>query len=157
MKSKLFTSFFAFVFFSTFPLASASEGLDWRDRPASLKTSIDRAYNELARVSDGNWRMNGQKQYYIACTSQYAVAKHIINSDASRKDFYFLEIGAGGFQWGDEMATRGVQRISEYYYIFINGDLDMAAEQLVAISHAARLKMPSMKISEFIHEWEENS
>jgi len=56
-----------------------------------------------------------------------------------------------------EMATRGVQRISEYYYLFINGDLDMAAEQFVAISHAARLKMPSMKISEFIHEWEENS
>jgi len=56
-----------------------------------------------------------------------------------------------------EMATREVQRISEYDYIIINDDLDMAAEQLVAISHAARLKMPSMKISEFIHEWEENS
>jgi len=56
-----------------------------------------------------------------------------------------------------EMATREVQRISEYDYLIINDDLDMAAEQLVAISHAARLKMPSMKISEFIHEWEENS
>lgn len=56
-----------------------------------------------------------------------------------------------------EMATREVQRISEYDYLIINDDLDVAAEQLVAISHAARLKMPSMKISEFIHEWEENS
>jgi guanylate kinase len=56
-----------------------------------------------------------------------------------------------------EMATREVQRISEYDYLIINDDLDIAAEQLVEISHAARLKMPSIKISEFIHEWEENS
>ncbi len=56
-----------------------------------------------------------------------------------------------------EMATREVQRISEYDYLIINDDLDIAAEQLTAISHAARLKMPSIKISEFIHEWEENS
>ncbi len=56
-----------------------------------------------------------------------------------------------------EMATREVQRISEYDYLIINDDLDVAAEQLVSISHAARLKMPSMKINEFIHEWEENS
>lgn len=56
-----------------------------------------------------------------------------------------------------EMATREVQRISEYDYLIINDDLDVAAEQLVEISHAARLKMPSIKISEFIHEWEENS
>jgi guanylate kinase len=56
-----------------------------------------------------------------------------------------------------EMATREVQRISEYDYLIINDDLDAAAEELVTISHVARLKMPSMKISEFIHEWEENS
>lgn len=56
-----------------------------------------------------------------------------------------------------QMATREVQRISEYDYLIINDDLDVAAVQLVAISHAARLKMPSMKISEFIHEWEANS
>lgn len=54
------------------------------------------------------------------------------------------------------MATREVQRISEYDYLIINDDLDVAAEQLVSISKAARLKLPSMKISEFIHEWEEN-
>lgn len=56
-----------------------------------------------------------------------------------------------------KMATREVQRISEYDYLIINDDLDVAAVQLIEISHAARLKMPSMKISEFIHEWEANS
>ncbi len=56
-----------------------------------------------------------------------------------------------------EMATREVQRISEYDYLIINDDLDQAAEQLVDIAHAARLKMPSMQISEFIHQWEANA
>jgi len=56
-----------------------------------------------------------------------------------------------------EMATREVQRISEYDYLVINDDLDLAAEQLISIAHASRLKMPSIKISEFIHEWEEES
>jgi len=56
-----------------------------------------------------------------------------------------------------EMATREVQRITEYDYLVINDDLDTAAQELVSIACASRLKMPSMQISEFIHEWEENS
>jgi len=56
-----------------------------------------------------------------------------------------------------EMATKEVQRISEYDYIVINDDLDLAATQLVSIAQAARLKLPSMQISEFIHDWEENA
>ena len=55
-----------------------------------------------------------------------------------------------------QMATREVQRISEYDYIVINDDLDLAANELIYIAHASRLKMPSMEISEFIHEWEFN-
>jgi len=53
-----------------------------------------------------------------------------------------------------EMAAREVQRISEYDYLIINDDLDLAAKQLKDIAHAARLKMPSIEISEFIHVWE---
>ncbi len=53
-----------------------------------------------------------------------------------------------------EMATREVQRISEYDYLIINDDLDEAAKQLIDIAHAARLKMPSISISEFIRTWE---
>jgi len=56
-----------------------------------------------------------------------------------------------------EMATKEVQRISEYDYIVINDDLDLAAEQLISIAQASRLKLPSMQISEFIHDWEENA
>jgi len=53
-----------------------------------------------------------------------------------------------------EMAKREVQRISEYDYLIINDDLNTAAQQLISIAKAARLKIPSIAISEFIHVWE---
>jgi len=56
-----------------------------------------------------------------------------------------------------EVAAREVQRISEYDYLIINDDLDLAASQLVDIANTARLKMPSIQISEFIHAWEANA
>ncbi len=54
-----------------------------------------------------------------------------------------------------EMAKREVQRISEYDYLVINDDLDEAAAILVNIAKAARMKIPSMKISEFVLNWED--
>ena len=54
-----------------------------------------------------------------------------------------------------QMAKREVQRISEYDYLVINDDLDEAADVLVNIAKAARMKIPSMKISEFVLNWED--
>ena len=53
-----------------------------------------------------------------------------------------------------EMAKREVQRISEYDYLIINDDLDEAAKVLVNIAKAARMKIPSLQINEFVHQWE---
>lgn len=53
-----------------------------------------------------------------------------------------------------DMAKREVQRISEYDYLIINDDLDEAAEYLISIANAARLKVPSLQISRFVQEWE---
>ncbi len=53
-----------------------------------------------------------------------------------------------------EMAKREVQRISEYDYLIINDDLDEAAEILISISKAARMKIPTLQINEFVYNWE---
>ncbi len=39
----------------------------------------------------------------------------------------------------------------------INDNVDLAATQLISIAQASRLKLPSMEISEFIHDGEVNS
>ncbi len=53
------------------------------------------------------------------------------------------------------MAKREIQRISEYDYIVVNDDLDMAAEVLKQIAITARLKIPHDKINDFVQKWED--
>lgn len=53
-----------------------------------------------------------------------------------------------------EMAKREIQRISEYDFMIINDNLEEAGEVLVNIAKAARMKIPSMQINEFVYEWE---
>jgi len=52
-----------------------------------------------------------------------------------------------------DMATREVQRISEYDFLIVNDDLEQAAEVLVTIAKAARMKIPTQSINEFVQMW----
>jgi len=54
-----------------------------------------------------------------------------------------------------KMAKREIQRISEYDYMIINDDIDVAAKTLKLIAKAARMKIPSEEINSFIQEWED--
>ncbi len=56
-----------------------------------------------------------------------------------------------------KMAKREIQRISEFDYLIINEDLDQAAKHLTRIAKAAKLKIPSIDISNFIRQWEEDA
>lgn len=53
-----------------------------------------------------------------------------------------------------EMAKREVQRISEYNFLVVNDNLDEAAEILISIAKAARMKIPTLQINEFVQTWE---
>lgn len=53
-----------------------------------------------------------------------------------------------------EMAKREVQRISEYDFLVVNDNLDEAAEILISIAKAARMKIPTLQINEFVQMWE---
>jgi guanylate kinase len=53
-----------------------------------------------------------------------------------------------------EMAKREVQRISEYDFLIVNDNLEEAAEVLVSIAKAARMKIPTFQINEFVQTWE---
>jgi len=54
-----------------------------------------------------------------------------------------------------KMAKREVQRISEYDYLIINDDLEMAASVLKQIAITARIKIPTDKVNEFVQKWED--
>jgi len=56
-----------------------------------------------------------------------------------------------------EMAKREVQRISEYDFLVVNDNLEEASEILISIAKAARMKIPTLQINEFVQKWEEQS
>jgi len=54
-----------------------------------------------------------------------------------------------------KMARREIQRTSEYDYLVINDDLDVAANVLRQIAITARLKIPHDRINNFVQKWED--
>jgi len=53
------------------------------------------------------------------------------------------------------MAKREIQRTSEYDYVIINDDIDMAASVLKQIAITARIKIPTDRINAFVQKWED--
>ncbi|MBN2782266.1 MAG: guanylate kinase [Campylobacterales bacterium] len=53
------------------------------------------------------------------------------------------------------MAKMEIQRISEYDFVVVNDDLDVAADVLKQIAKTARLKIPVEKINNFVNNWED--
>jgi len=54
-----------------------------------------------------------------------------------------------------KMAKREIQRTSEYDFVIINDDFDLAANVLKQIAKTARIKVPTHRINEFVQEWED--
>ena len=54
-----------------------------------------------------------------------------------------------------KMGKREIQRISEYDYLVVNDNLDIAASVLRQIAITARLKIPHDKINAFVQVWED--
>ena len=54
-----------------------------------------------------------------------------------------------------KMAKKEIQRVTEYDYIVVNDDLDLAADVLRQIAITARLKIPHDKINDFVQKWED--
>lgn len=53
------------------------------------------------------------------------------------------------------MAKREIQRVTEYDFLVINDNLEIAAQALRTIANAARIKIPNDIINEFVHAWED--
>ncbi len=54
-----------------------------------------------------------------------------------------------------KMAKREIQRMSEYDYLIVNDDLELAASVLKQIARTARIKIPTQRINEFVQNWED--
>jgi guanylate kinase len=54
-----------------------------------------------------------------------------------------------------KMARKEIQRVSEYEYLLINDDLEIAADKLRIIATTARFKKSNDEINRFVNQWED--
>lgn len=83
---------------------SAYNGLKWQDRPTEIQNKISQTFSYLSSKSGGTWLFNGSEYYIHADVDTEKLAKHLMTSNPNQKEFYFLDIGAGNFEWGDHLA-----------------------------------------------------
>jgi hypothetical protein len=91
---------------SSTPLLSQNN-LHWLDRPADICDAIDKAFRSAASDTKSAWGItNGQNDYFAFGISQVALMKKIILEQYhQKKEFYFLDIGAGNFQSINHMSA----------------------------------------------------
>jgi SAM-dependent methyltransferase len=78
--------------------------LKWQDRPDNLKSREQEIFKILAHQVMSHWEYNGSEFYTIMDVAEEKLIHHLITSNHMQKEFYFLDIGAGKFQWGNSLA-----------------------------------------------------
>lgn len=78
---------------------STYKGLKWQDRPPEVQIKIDETFSSLS-----SWLENGKDNYFLVDVDAIKLAKYLMTSNPTQKEFYFLDLGAGNFQWGDNLA-----------------------------------------------------
>lgn len=84
----------------------SSPYLCWKDRPQEINQAISKAFQDIMHCTQSEWgRYNGEDEYNICGIKEHKLMRKIIrDAPAEIKDFYALDIGAGNFQWGRELA-----------------------------------------------------
>lgn len=73
-------------------------------RPAYIQTAIDERFTKLAAKEKSKWGYNGRKVYELCAVNEHKLLANLIENNASQKDFYVIDIGAGDYQWVNAVA-----------------------------------------------------
>lgn len=80
--------------------------LNHENRPLSVQNKIDDVFNKLKINTKPKdcWNYDGSDFYEILGVNDHAIIKKIIKESPSpQTDFYFIDIGAGNFSWGNNL------------------------------------------------------
>ena len=75
--------------------------LNYTQRPESVQSKIDLLFNMQSKSSKSNWGVNGASSYEICGVDDERLILNRVESSPEQKDFYFLDVGAGMYQWVD--------------------------------------------------------
>ena len=80
--------------------------LSWKERTLEINRAISRAFQAIVNDTTSKWGLfNGSDTYQIGDIKEHKLMRQIIRGASSgTKDFYALDIGAGNYQWGRQLA-----------------------------------------------------
>lgn len=75
-------------------------------RPQDAQDAIEQSFQELLEAPAGvsAWGYNGEEKYEIFGDDHRIAQKIITEAPLTQTEFYFMDIGAGDFQWGRSLA-----------------------------------------------------
>jgi hypothetical protein len=116
------------LFCLAMPSAKA-DGLSYKDRPSEIQKKVDEVFNKLASDEESKWSENGKNKYYICrIDDEKLIMDIILSAPVEQKEFYFVDVGAGGYQWVDNVHKLIEKNISnlppdkKYHIIGLNGE-----------------------------------
>ena len=106
--------------------------LSWKERTSEINHSIYRAFQAIVSDTKSEWgRFNGNDTYSIGGIKEHKLMRKIIQEAPSgTKDFYALDIGAGNYQWGRELAKylnekKDIPKDATIHIIGIRGETNL--------------------------------
>lgn len=117
----------------------SSPYLRWEDRTPEINHSISRAFKAIVSDTNSSWGLyNGSNIYAIGGVKEHKLMRKLIReAPPENKDFYALDIGAGNYQWGRELAKylnakKDIPKDVTIHIIGIRGEtnLDKAVTEL---------------------------
>lgn len=102
--------------------------LDWKQRTLEIQTKVTSDFDALKKYDHSMWGVNGDDEYNLITIRDHLLAERIIrDAPPTQKDFYFLDIGAGDFQWGDALAKylnslKDIRKDATFHIISVGGE-----------------------------------
>ncbi|CAL7961212.1 hypothetical protein GAMM_10115 [Gammaproteobacteria bacterium] len=99
----------------------------YKTRPEKIQEKINEQFNKFANVGELTWKHNGESRYYVCKIDEAKLILDIIQSSPEQQEFYFVDVGAGRFQWVDSILrflknNPNVPKNKKYHIIGLNVD-----------------------------------
>jgi len=128
-KSKLILGLSLLSFFQ-FSFAS----LHFGTRPQALRDIVRKSFAAIENVEpQDRWGFSGEAHYWLCDVNKYNLITTLIKeAPPEQTDFYFLDIGAGNFQWSNDLAESlnrsKIRPGATYHIIGLRGEKYKEAE-----------------------------
>lgn len=141
-----------------------ADNFNYKQRPAAVQKKIDELFNKLAETPVSSWGgTNGLSKYGICGIDEEKLILDIITNNPKQTDFYFLDVGAGQFQWVDNVvqflnSKPNITTNKKFHVIGVSGEgknNPKGRDEVTKNGNCISYKLGGFKIENIIEAFEE--